>query len=151
MPRCVFFASGRACRHGDSCRYLHVDDTISSTSKAFDVLSIRFPRATDNRASQVCKYFILGTCIKDESCEYAHPPALAPLPTQNLQPHQSQSDSRQKVHCKFQLSHGGCQNSSCPYLHDIDSSKTGELGTELSRDEVGLPILNTKVSTKSIP
>jgi hypothetical protein len=136
MTLCKFFAQG-FCRNGDSCNFTHEPGTstgqhlasvapvLPTTEKLNLNPSAVTYRNEQAKPAQNCRFFLQGKCNKGKGCRYIHLPAI--LSPQQVHPDamfvdspQLPPDSRATVPCRFLSSPGGCQNSSCPYLHVAD-------------------------------
>lgn len=143
-PPCRFFRIGR-CKNADSCAYAHeagpeannpTDASQSIASLNISKLSVNSPLVSNRiggaMSTQTCKFFIQGSCSRGEQCWYNHPQGGEPqqhvvsatehplhhVDLSSKEGSDSQRDSRGQVPCKFLSRPRGCQNNSCPYLHD---------------------------------
>lgn len=162
MTPCKFFAQG-FCRNGDSCNSIHERNIgtqnhfgpVAAAFPAIERLNINLAASTylngGAKSTQICTFFMQGSCNRGDKCWYVHPPAVVP-PQQasdaiSLHPYVSQqdksspqapSDSRARVPCKFLSRPGGCQRGSCPYLHAVDGHEVGKSSSqdfEINEDE----------------
>lgn len=145
MTPCKFFAQG-FCRNGDYCDFTHEQNTstqnylgpVASSFPAIERLHINPGAAThlnrEPKSTQICAFFIQGSCNRGDKCWYIHPPPIVPihpdaislrppLSQQDESSPQAPSDSRASVPCKFLSRPGGCQKGSCPYLHAVDDNR----------------------------
>jgi hypothetical protein len=157
-PLCKYFSIG-ICKNADSCAYSHevrpdTNDQIDAGQQAASLdiskLSINSSLVSNHvkgaMATQTCKFFIQGSCSRGEQCWYIHPQGGLPLQravsaTEHPHHHVDLSskeisdlkrDSRGQVPCKFLSRPKGCQNNSCPYLHETVLSAS--VKTEYGRD-----------------
>lgn len=139
MALCRFFAQG-GCRNGDSCNYIHEPSSSTGRNLAPDApvlpttkLNLNLTgdpyRNEEASTAQNCRFFLQGKCNKGKDYQYSHLPAI--LTTQQVHPDTLlvdfsplPSDSRATVPCMFLSRLGGCQNSSCLYLHVADAPYT---------------------------
>lgn len=132
MTLCKFFAQG-FCRNGDSCSFIH--ESRASTGlhlmPSTETPNLKPAAVSDcngeSKPAQNCRFFLQGKCSKGKECRYIHPPAI--LSPQQVCSNaifmgspQLPTDSRASVPCRFLSSFGGCQNTSCPYLHVAEKS-----------------------------
>lgn len=134
MTLCKFFAQG-FCRRGDSCNFIHEPGTSTGQHLA-PVTSVLLTtenlnpnpaavtyRNEEAKPAQNCRFFLQGKCSKGKECRYIHLPAIPQQVHPDAvfaNPPQLPPDSRATVPCRFLPRPGGCQNSSCPYLHVAD-------------------------------
>lgn len=161
---CKFFAQG-FCRNGDSCGFIHEQNILAknhfepvvSALPAIERLNIN-PAASihldgEVDSAQICTFFLKGSCNKSDKCKYVHPPfILSPqqvhtdtisldryLGQQDESSPHALSDSRARIPCKYLSRPGGCQNSSCQYLHSVDGhevERSNPQAFESNEDEV---------------
>lgn len=133
MVLCRFFTRG-LCRNGDSCNFIHEPGTNTGqqlapvapallTTEKLDVnlTSIAYPN-DEAKPAQNCRFFLQGNCNRGKGCRYIHLPAIlspqqAHLDALFVDSPQLPLDSRATIPCRFISRPGGCQNSSCPYMH----------------------------------
>lgn len=162
MALCKFFAQG-FCRHGDSCTFIHEPDTstgqhlapVTPVLPTIEKLNLN-PAAMTYlnevaKPAQNCHFFLQGKCNKGKGCRYIHLPAI--LSPQQVHPDaicvdspQLPRDSRATVPCRFLSRPGGCQSSSCPYLHvadELNAEKRSSQGLEANREEVSSRFSNS--------
>ncbi|KAK2593427.1 hypothetical protein QQS21_008878 [Conoideocrella luteorostrata] len=71
---CQFFAQSR-CRNGSSCTFSHaanqgtagIDENMGGPSRISDMTL-----PSDSRSHIACRFFIKGSCLKNEKCPFAH-------------------------------------------------------------------------------
>jgi hypothetical protein len=149
MTLCKFFAQG-FCRSGDSCNFIHEPGTstgqhlapvapvlLTTENLNLNPAAVTY-RNEEAKPAQNCRFFLQGKCSKGKECRYIHLPAT--LSPQQVHPDavfvdspQLPPDSRATVPCRFLSRPGGCQNSSCPYLHvagepNAEKSSSQDLG-----------------------
>jgi hypothetical protein len=138
MTLCKFFARG-FCRNGDSCNFIHEPSTSTGPHLApvtpvlptntTEKLNLNPAAVTyrngEAKPAQNCRFFLQGKCNKGKECRYIRLPAISS--PQQVHPDaiivdspRLPIDSRATVPCRFLSNFGGCQNSSCPYLHVAD-------------------------------
>jgi hypothetical protein len=154
MKPCKFLAQGY-CRNGNSCAFSHEGNPSTQTNferpgsalPDTQMLNLDPVIATYNdtgiKPSQICRFFLQGSCNYGVKCRNLHSPAVEPhsqvqLDTVSLEAHLGQQvtnslhrplDSRARVTCSFFSKPGGCQRSSCPYLHvvrDLDGQPSNQ-------------------------
>jgi len=73
---CRFFAQG-ACRNGGTCSFSHDTGTFARQGEAIqpaeDGVTYRPGSSEDTRALVPCRYYLAGSCLKGDSCPFAHP------------------------------------------------------------------------------
>jgi hypothetical protein len=128
-PPCHFFARG-LCKAGDSCKFSHDDDTDDGSVSRFSEYSLQpyFPATeqsdAEEKPTEICKFFLLGSCKRSDNCWYRHELQIRPdetspgsTPGQHDENTQNPSDPRAVILCKFLFFPSGCQKDPCPYLH----------------------------------
>ncbi len=163
MIPCKFFAQG-FCKNGNSCNFVHDRRPIQNNDGFVNTVLPTIERVNnnsgfvarfngENRSSLVCTFFLRGMCNKGDECRFTHPTTSAtPQHPATITPSsygaqedtdcpEEQSDSRGRFPCKFATRPGGCQNSSCPYLHALDDQESGKdisQGFEGNEDEASI-------------
>lgn len=126
-PTCIFYARG-VCRNGDSCSFLHGQDT-----------------GTHNRPRPAVP---VQSHSRVPNTNLDIPPMGEERGRTTNNPHQS-LDSRNTVPCRFFLQSRGCQKDSCPFLHVVQgpqSKSTNNEELELNEDEVSTHLLKLQRS-----
>ncbi len=158
---CHYYAQG-SCRNGGRCKFIH--DPAARLNGSLENLSLMPKRAvpintapnsrvTDagaTESTQICSFFLRGSCFYGEKCRNRHtdPGDLLTGLVSELDftaadlfheaPNASHApfDSRSTISCQYQSRPGGCRNSSCKFLHtQSDKVEQGEKNTELGENE----------------
>jgi hypothetical protein len=167
---CIFFAQG-ICRNGMACAFSHeetsstqsVPERCGSTShevRRSDIDSTPAPHDDGHaKPSQICRFFLQGSCSYGDMCRNQHPPSKlrskvqlgtafeeVKLIQENMKSPSVAFDSRSNVPCKFLSRPEGSQNSTCPYLH-VQSIEDGHRSrdVELDEDEVSHRYFNVLI------
>jgi hypothetical protein len=123
---------------------MHEHGSSTSTGQYYYAPGASTRRNEEAKSAQACRFFLQGTCNKGKDCRYSHPattttlnlqPAKSDATSVDIESPQSPSDSRATVSCWFLSKPGGCQNSSCPYLHVADEHNTPESSRVLEANE----------------
>ena len=84
---CKFYNSGSGCVYGDSCKYNHTplpDPTsyasIVGNKPAHDQTFSR--NVGISKSTEVCKFYMTGSCAYGDRCRYSHDVDLAPKPSE---------------------------------------------------------------------
>ncbi|KFZ24279.1 hypothetical protein V502_01238, partial [Pseudogymnoascus sp. VKM F-4520 (FW-2644)] len=143
--------------NGDPCNFIHDPGTNTGqqlapvapallTTEKLDVnlTSVAYPN-DEAKPAQNCRFFLQGNCNRRKGCRYIHLPAIlspqqAHLDALFLDSPQLPPDSRATITCRFLSRPGGCQNSSCQYMHvghepNVEKSSSQDLEPNEEEDK----------------